>query len=64
MNSITIEFTQEDLNSLGALLDVAVKASGIQGAKPALAILAKLEEAVAAANQPKVEPVVINEETR
>ena len=53
MNSITIEFTQEDLNSLGALLDVAVKASGIQGAKPALAILAKLEEAVAAANQPK-----------
>ena len=53
MNSITIEFTQEDLNTLGQLLDIAVKASGIQGAKPALAILAKLEEAVAAANQPK-----------
>lgn len=53
MNSITIEFTQEDLNALGQLLDIAVKASGIQGAKPALAILAKLEEAVAAANQPK-----------
>lgn len=53
MNTITIEFTQEDLNSLGQLLDIAVKASGIQGAKPALAILAKLEEAVAAANQPK-----------
>lgn len=52
MNSITIEFTQEDLNSLGALLDVAVKASGLQGAKPALAILAKLEAAVAAANKP------------
>ena len=53
MNTITIEFTQEDLNTLGQLLDIAVKASGIQGAKPALAILAKLEEAVAAANQPK-----------
>lgn len=53
MNTITIEFTQEDLNALGQLLDIAVKASGIQGAKPALAILAKLEEAVAAANQPK-----------
>ena len=64
MNSITIEFTQEDLNALGQLLDIAVKASGIQGAKPALAILAKLEEAVAAANQPKPEPVEIHEETR
>lgn len=53
MNTITIEFTQEDLNTLGQLLDIAVKASGIQGAKPALAILAKLEEAVSAANQPK-----------
>lgn len=53
MSSINIEFTQEDLNALGQLLDIAVKASGIQGAKPALAILAKLEEAVAAANQPK-----------
>ena len=53
MNSITISLSQEDLNSLGQLLDIAVKASGIQGAKPALAILAKLEEAVAAANQPK-----------
>jgi len=53
MNAITIELTQEDLNTLGQLLDIAVKASGLQGAKPALAILAKLEEAVAAANQPK-----------
>ena len=53
MNSITISLSQDDLNALGGLLDIAVKASGIQGAKPALAILAKLEEAVAAANQPK-----------
>ena len=52
MNSIKIEFTQDDLNTLGGLLDIAVKASGIQGAKPALAILAKLEAAVSSANQP------------
>lgn len=60
MNTITIEFTQEDLNTLGQLLDIAVKASGIQGAKPALAILAKLEAAVAAANAPA--PVAETEE--
>ena len=52
---VNITFSQDELNSLGALLDVAVKASGLQGAKPALAILAKLEEAVAAANAPKAE---------
>jgi len=49
---IKIEFNQDELNALGALLDVAVKASGIQGAKPALAILEKLEAAVAKANEP------------
>jgi len=52
---INVTFDQKELNDLGALLDVAVKASGLQGAKPALAILAKLEEAVAAANAPKAE---------
>lgn len=55
METVTVGFNQEDLNALHALLDVAVKASGLQGAKPALAILAKLEEAVAAANAPKAE---------
>jgi hypothetical protein len=49
---INVTFTQDELNSLGALLDVAVKASGLQGAKPALAILEKLEAAVAKANEP------------
>lgn len=49
---ISVTFDQQELNDLGALLDVAVKASGLQGAKPALAILAKLEAAVAAANNP------------
>ena len=52
---VNITFSQDELNALGQLLDIAVKASGLQGAKPALAILAKLEEAVAAANAPKAE---------
>ena len=50
---LTVTFTQEDLNSLSALLDVAVKASGIQGARAALPIIDKLEKAVAAANAPQ-----------
>lgn len=53
MNQITVTFTQQDLNDLSALLDVAVKASGIQGARPALSILAKLEAAVSEANAKK-----------
>lgn len=52
---ITIELNQEEINALGALLDVAVKASGIQGAKAAVPLYAKLEAAVAAANA-KPEP--------
>jgi hypothetical protein len=49
---VSVNFTQDELNTLGQLLDVAVKASGLQGAKPALAILEKLEAAVAKANEP------------
>lgn len=52
---LTVTFTQEDLNSLSALLDVAVKASGIQGARAALPIIDKLERAVAQANAPQPE---------
>jgi hypothetical protein len=52
---ITLTLNQEEVNSLGALLDVAVKASGIQGAKAAVPLFAKLEAAVAEANQ-KPEP--------
>ena len=52
---VTIQMTIEEVQALAQLLDVAVKASGLQGAKPALAILAKLEAAVAAANAPKAE---------
>jgi hypothetical protein len=50
---VNVTFSQEELNALGQLLDIAVKAAGLQGAKPALAILEKLEAAVAAANAPK-----------
>ena len=53
MDTVTVTFNQEDLNAISALLDAAVQATGLQGAKPALAILAKLEAAVAAANAPK-----------
>ena len=47
---ITITLTNEELQALGALIDVAVKASGIQGAKAAVPLYAKLEAAVAEAN--------------
>lgn len=53
MNIVTISFDQTELNNLASLLDVAVKAGGIAAAKPALAIMAKLEAAVAEANAPK-----------
>jgi hypothetical protein len=52
---ITITLTNEELQALGALIDVAVKASGIQGAKAAVPLYAKLEAAVAEANA-KPEP--------
>ena len=47
---ITITLTQEEIQALGALLDAAVKATGIQGAKAAVPLYAKLEAAVAEAN--------------
>jgi hypothetical protein len=47
---ITITLTNEELQALGALIDAAVKATGIQGAKAAVPLYAKLEAAVAEAN--------------
>lgn len=52
---ITITFTQEELNSLAALLDAAVKATGMSGAKAAVPLFDKLEKAVAEANAAKNE---------
>jgi len=53
---ITLTLNQEEVQALGALIDVAVKASGIQGAKAAVPIFAKLEAAVAEANKLKETP--------
>jgi hypothetical protein len=55
MNTVTITFNSEELQALGALIDAAVKATGIQGAKAAVPLYAKLEAAVAEANA-KPEP--------
>ena len=52
---VSVSFSQEELNALASLLDVAVKASGIQGARAALPIIDKLERAVAQANAPQPE---------
>ena len=50
---ITLTLTQDEVQALGALIDAAVKATGIQGAKAAVPLYAKLEAAVADANKPK-----------
>ena len=48
---INLTLSQDEVNALGALLDAAIKATGIQGAKAAVPLFAKLETAVAAANK-------------
>jgi hypothetical protein len=53
---ITITFDQTELNALAALLDTAVKATGLQGARAALPLIDKLEKAVADANKPAPQP--------
>lgn len=53
--TISIELNSSELQALGALLDAAVKATGIQGAKAAVPLYEKLEKAVAEANAPKTE---------
>jgi len=55
---ITLNLTNEEANALGALIDMAVKASGIQGAKAAVVLFEKLEQAAkhAAEATPNVEP--------
>ncbi len=53
--TVSIDFNSNELQALGALLDAAVKATGMQGAKAAVPIFDKLERAVAEANAPKTE---------
>jgi hypothetical protein len=50
---IKIELTQDELTALAGLMDAGVKSAGLQGVKAAASILAKLEDAVKAANEPK-----------
>jgi len=50
---INLTLDQNEVQALGALLDAAVKATGIQGAKAAVPLYAKLEAAVAEANKEK-----------
>lgn len=52
MNTVTVTFTQDDLNNISALIDAAVKAQGLNAARAALVIMAKLEQAVQATNVP------------
>jgi len=53
---INLTLSQDEVQALGALLDAAVKATGIQGAKAAVPLFAKLEAAVAEANKLKETP--------
>lgn len=43
---MTLELTNEEANALAQLLDIAVKAGGIQVAQAAIPLFAKLQEAV------------------
>ena len=51
---ITLNLTNEEANALGALLDAAFKATGIQGAKAAVVLFEKLVQAAKASQT--VEP--------
>jgi len=42
---MTLELTRDEANALVALLDVAVKATGLQGAEAALLLAKKIQEA-------------------
>ncbi len=49
---ITIELTNEELQSLAGLIDAGVKTLGLASVKQAASLLTKLEQAVAEANKP------------
>jgi hypothetical protein len=52
-NMIKIELNNDELQAVVGLLDAGIKATGLSGVKAAASILAKLEEAVAKANETK-----------
>lgn len=51
---ITLKLTEQELGALSGLMDLGVKAGGLQVATAASALLAKLEEAVKAAKENNV----------
>jgi hypothetical protein len=55
--TVKIELNSGEVQSLGALLDAAVKATGLQGAKAAVPLFEKLEAAVAEFNKANPAPV-------
>ena len=50
MNTVTIELTEAELQSLAGLMDMGCKSGGLSVVKTAASLLAKLEAAVAEAN--------------
>ena len=53
--TVHVEFTQDDLTAISALLDAGVKAIGLASVKQAAGLLEKLEAAVVAANNPQLQ---------
>jgi|GEM_PF-5912244 len=51
MDTVTVTLNQDDLNAIMWLSDHAIKATGLQGAKMATPVLAKIEMAVAKVNE-------------
>lgn len=52
---LTLTLNNDELQTLTALIDAGVKATGLQSVKAAAALLDKLEKAVAQANAPQPE---------
>lgn len=51
MQAVKVELTQDEINNLAGLLDVAVKATGLQGARIAVALIEKIERSIQASQQ-------------
>jgi hypothetical protein len=60
MTKVEVAFDQADLSALAALLDAAVKATGMEGAKLAVPIFDKINAAVQAANQTRDQKGQVN----
>lgn len=62
MDTVDITLNSSEVQALGALLDAAVKATGMQGAKAAVPLFDKLEAAVAEFNKANPAPTSEDEE--